>query len=1119
MLDIIYGGAGTGKSYEMMTRIKRAAAEGKKVYAIVPDQFNFEYNRLLYNFMGMEDFNRMEIINFSRAAKYIFIKYGGLRGKYADDTVRNIIMFEVLSRLRNEHSLEFYDRQAMKTRFVTDALEIVKAFSAAGVSPEQLTEKLSSLDEMIRPKAKDIALIYSGYMESLEKHGFKDSGTDLTEAAKKASEHGFFKDTEFFIDEFKSFTPDEYELLKIMIRDCGSVTVSLTTEDEAPRNFSLFDTVNTTMYKLISAANDAGAQVRKTFLTENRRFAYPELEFMRKNILRAKREHFDGGCRAVKIYEAAEPYAEADYVAAEICRLVREEGYKYSDIAVTSRSSESYMTMIEAAFRRSDIPLYTDASDGISHKALVVFIRTALKLASARKFSTEEILRYIKTGFSGLDDEKADILEDYCYRWNVEGKMWSEPFRVADENDAIAEEARQTVIAPLENLRIKASQGRANAVCRAVSDFLEEVGIARSVEEKAKNSGGDSEVLVAVREAKQLWDMLCELLQSFYRTLGEAEISASEFAELFDSCVSGMKLSAPPKTLDCVSFTAAHTSRFSNPKAIFVIGANEGTFPLAPKPSPLFSDKDTERFRAADIEIGGSMREKNSEERFVAYSVLSAAREKLYVTYPVANVSGAPLYPSFAVKQLEGMFGEIKLTEKDLGTLFFCTTEQNGYYQYIKSFRRNDSDIASLRAALEDHSPENRRKLRLADEPIKGRHSLRRDNAERLFGQNISLSASRLEDYRKCPFIYFCKKGLCIQPRKKVDVSAPAKGTAIHYCLCEFLKEYDKDSFVKMERKDISAIVKTKLGEYYASDEVGGSYGKTKRFVAAFVRMAETLTDIIYRLKLEFAQSDFSPSSFEYTLSYAEGSDEKPITIQLPDKTRVSFVGAVDRIDTFVKDGITYVRVVDYKTGSKVFSLADLYYGINMQMLLYIFAVTDPDAPLNEGKYHEALPAGVLYMHAKDNVPSLGRDPTEDEKLSYEKKGCKMDGIVIADAEIAGAMENGLSGTFIPVKIKNDGDFYSNSSVITEDQIAALRKYSAEILTETAMSIKSGEIEADPLWNGNVSPCSYCDYSSVCGNFPNIIHRDYDPEAAEKMSAKLDGIIREENGKGEMNNG
>ncbi|MGN1303912.1 MAG: PD-(D/E)XK nuclease family protein [Oscillospiraceae bacterium] len=1123
MLDIIYGGAGTGKSYEMMKRIKCAVSKGtslgKKVYAIVPDQFNFEYNRLLYDFMGMEDFNRMEIINFSRAAKYIFIKYGGLKGKYADDTVRNIIMFEVISRLRSEHSLEFYGRQAAKTRFVADALEIVKTFSAAGVSPEQLMEKLHSLDETIRPKAKDIALLYSEYMNSLEKHGFKDSGTDLIEAAKKASEHGFFKDTEFFIDEFKSFTPDEYELLKVMIRDCGRVTVSLTTEDEKPKNFSLFDTVNTTMYKLINAANDAGVQVRKTFLSENRRFAFPELGFMRRNILRAKREVFDGKCNAVTVYEAAEPYAEADYVAAEICRLVREEGYRYSDIAVTSRSPENYMTMIEAAFRRSDIPLYTDASDGISHKALVVFIRTALKLVSSRSFSTEEILRYIKTGFSGLDDEKADILEEYCYRWNVEGKMWSEPFRIADENDAAAEEARKTVIVPLENLRKKASCGKADGICCAVADFLEEAGIARSVEEAAKNAEADSEALIVIREAKQLWDMLCGLLQSFYRTLGESEISAAEFAELFDSCVSGMKLSAPPKTLDCVSFTAAHTSRFSNPKAIFVIGANEGAFPLAPKPSPLFSDKDTERFRAADIEIGGSMRERNSEERFVAYSVLSAAREKLYVTYPVANVSGSPLYPSFAVKQLEGMFGDIKLTEKDLGTLFFCTTEQNGYYQYIKSFRRNDADIASLRAALEDHSPENRRKLKLADEPVKGRHSLRKENAERIFGQNISLSASRLEDYRKCPFVYFCKKGLHIQPRQRVDVSAPSKGTAIHYCLCEFLKEYDKDSFVKMERKDISEVIKTKLGEYYASDEVGGSYGKTKRFLAAFGRMAETLTDIIYRLKLEFLQSDFSPSSFEYTLSYSENSDEKPVTVQLPDKTKVSFVGAVDRIDTFVKDGMTYVRVVDYKTGSKVFSLADIYYGINMQMLLYIFAVTDPDAPLNEGKYHDALPAGVLYMHAKDNVPSLGRNPTEEEKLSYEKKGCKMDGVVIADTQIAGAMENGLNGTFIPVKIKNDGDFYSNSSVITEDQIAALRKYSADILKETAMSIKNGEIEADPLRNGSVSPCSYCDYSSVCGNYPNIIHRDYDPEAAKKMSEKLDSIIREENEKGEETNG
>ncbi|MGN0554116.1 MAG: PD-(D/E)XK nuclease family protein, partial [Oscillospiraceae bacterium] len=542
-------------------------------------------------------------------------------------------------------------------------------------------------------------------------------------------------------------------------------------------------------------------------------------------------------------------------------------------------------------------------------------------------------------------------------------------------------------------------------------------------------------------------------------------------------------------------------------------GANEGTFPYAPKPSPLFSDKDTERFRAAQIEIGGSLREKNSEERFVAYSVLSAARERLYVTYPVASVSGSPLYPSFAVRQLEGMFGKIKLTEKDLGILFFCTTEQNAYYQYIKAFRRNDADIASVRAALEDYSADNREKLRLADEPVKGRHSLRRENAERLFGSNISLSASRLEDYRKCPFIYFCKKGLRIIPRQRVELSAPSKGTAVHYCLCEFLKEHDKDSFVKMERKDISAIVKEKLGEYYASAEVGGNYGKTKRFLAAFGRLAETLTDIIYRLKLEFSQSDFSPSSFEYTLSYGENSDEKPTIVRLSDNTVVSFVGAVDRIDTFVKDNMTYVRVVDYKTGSKVFSLADLYYGINMQMLLYIFAVTNPDAPLNEGKYHDALPAGVLYMHAKDNVPTLGRAPSEDDKLSYEKSGCKMDGIVLADRDIAGAMENGLNGTFIPVKIKNDGDFYSTSSVISEDEIAALRKYSEDILKETAMGIKSGKIEAEPLINGNVSPCSYCDYSSVCGNYPNIIKREYAPDAADKMREKLNDIMREEGGK------
>lgn len=1103
MLELICGGAGSGKSYEIMKRISTAVDNGKKVYAIVPDQFNFEYNRLLYNFMGIEKFNRMEIINFSRAAKYIFIKYGGLRGKYADDTVKSVIMHSVLTRLCREHSLEFYGKQASKTRFVPEALEIVKAFSAAGVSPDALMEKIAFLDEAIRPKAKDIAVIFSAYSQSLEQHGYKDNQTDMTEAAKKAAEHKFFEGTEFFIDEFKSFTPDEYELLKIMIRDCSNVTVALTTEDVTPNSFSLFDTVNTTAYKLSAAAKASDTAVNKIFMTENRRFENPELLFMRENILRSQRDAFDGKCENIKIYEAAEPYSEADYVAAEICRLVHEEGMHYSDIAVTARCPESYITMIEAAFKRSDIPLYTDTSEGISHKALIIFVRTALKLACAKRFSSEDILRCVKTGFSGLDIEQTNILEEYCYKWNVDGEMWEEPFRISCDNDNIAENARLTVITPLLRLKKRLKSGKADEICRAVSDYLEDVKIADTVTKLAENCDNNEGMLLAVREAKQLWDMLCTLLQTFYRTLGNDEISGTDFEGLFDTAVSGMKLSSPPRTLDSVSFTAAHMSRFSNPRVIFVMGANEGVFPFAAKPSAIFSDKDAERFRAVDIEIGDSLREKNAEERFIAYSILSAAKERLYVTYSVAGVSGSPLYPSFAVKQLEAMFGDITLDEKMLGTLFFCTNEQNAYYQYIKNFRRNDPDIACIRKALEEYSVDNRAKLRSADEPLSAEHFISRKNAAMLFGNNITLSASRLEDYRRCPFIYFCKKGLSIYPRQRMIMNAPAKGTAVHYCLCGFLQEHSKDEFIKMSREEIADDMNKRLGLYYASEDIGGSYGKSQRYRAAFGRLAETLTDIVYRLRLEFAQSDFSPSSFEYTLTYDENGDEKPAVLRLSDNTVVSFIGAVDRIDTYTKDGTTYIRVVDYKTGSKAFSLADLYYGINMQMLLYIFALTDPNVPKNKGKYHTAQPVGVLYMHAKDRMPSLGRDPDDEAKAEYEKNGCKMDGIVIADTELAGAMENGLNGTFIPVKIKKDGDFYASSSVVTEDDIAALRYCTEDMLKETANAIKDGKIEAVPLINGNISPCTNCDYRSVCGNYPNIISRKYEPDAAEKMRERL----------------
>ncbi len=1115
MLNLITGAAGTGKSYEMMRRISEAVSAGKRVCAVVPDQFNFEYNRMLYKFMGMESFNRMEVLSFSRLARYIFTEYGGLKGKYADDTVRSVIMFRTLSALNGEKALAFYGKQARRPQFINDALEFVKTFSLNNISPEALAEKSGFLSGGIKEKISDVSLIYSEYVRLLGEQGFKDNCTDISEAAKKADVFRFFEGMSFFIDEFKSFTPDEYEMLKLIIRDGESLTVCLTTGDAQPEPFSVFETVNNTAAKLSQYARDCGSEQKRTVLDVNRRFKAAELEFVSRNEMRPAGEKFSGECRAVRIYEAAEPYAEADFVCAEINRLVSEEKYRYSDITVVSRCKESCSPIFEAAFVRGGIPFYSDEKQKISHKALIIFIISALKIISSERFSTEDMLRYIKTGYTGLDTEQTGILEEYCYKWNVEGRMWLEPFEIWDKassggesptRDEIAENARAAVIAPLERLRRRCAGASAREICAAADEFLEEVKVRDRISGLVSSyAEGDAEVLASVRETKQLWEALCELLQSLYRTMGDVEISAADFAALFETAAASVTLSAPPQTLDEVRFSSAHTARFANPKAVFVIGANEGVLPFAAKSSPLLSDKDIEALKKGGIEISGSSAEKLAEERYVAYASLSAASERLYITYPAADVSGNVLYPALAVKQISAAFeNDIMLNAEKLGLLYFCTTERNGYYQYVQSFRRRDGSVASLRKALEEFNPANKERFEFLDNAgYKNPHRLSGKDGipELLFGRNITLSASRFEDYRKCPFMYFCKKGLRIFPWEQVSLNAPAKGNAVHYCLCEFLKEYDKTAFAGLSSEQLSAAVKSKLEEYYSS-RIGGSYGKTGRFRAAFDRLAETVSDILLNLQAEFAQSEFSPDRFEYSINF--DGDEKPVRIEAGGSS-VNFIGAVDRIDICDENGITYVRVVDYKTGLKSLSAGDLFYGVNMQMLLYLFALTDPNAPVNSGLYHAALPAGVLYMPARDTVPSLPRGADEADTEAARKSGRKMDGMVLADPGIVKAMEKEAGGIFIPVKIKKDGDFYSASKVVTEAQFDNLRKYSAKLLKETASDIKSGRIEANPLVNGKNSPCTNCDYSSVCGNFPNIVTRPYDPEADEKMRKIMDG--------------
>lgn len=1097
MLNIIAGGAGCGKTYEMMSRIEEAVKADKDILVIIPDQFSFEFDRALYERIGMVLFNRVNVLSFARTAKDIFIKHGGLKGRYADETVKNILMFRTLKNLLEREGLCFYNRQAKSPMFVESGLEIVKELTLSGITPGQLTDCMEGLDENIRDKVSDIALIYSEYMKMLSDSGFKDGEGDISEAAGRAARFGYFKGKTVFIDAFKSFTADEHAFLETVIAQSESVTICLATAEPRSRGYSVFDTVNKTLDKLKNAADEHGVRTEITLLDTPRRFRSNELAFLSGNILRNVRKGYEGDSGAVKLYRSGDSYGEGDFVCSEIRRLVSEEGYSYKDIAVLARQKENYSSVMESSFERYDIPFYTDENHTADHKALFIFAKTALLLAADEKASTEDWLRYMKTGMPGLSDDEIGAVEGYCYKWSVEGEMWSEPF----ENDDVqfgAEDVRRRITEPVFRLREACRDADGARICESVLDFFDDVGVAETL---CRMHDGcrtdDAAALSAVREVRQLWELLCGLLETMNRVLADTELSLESFAELFGNAVSKLKLSSPPQTLDCVQFMAAHTARLAEPKVVFILGANEGLFPFAAKPSGLFSDRDRSALGKAGLPLSGGTADKLSEERFVAYSVLSAASERLYVSWPMADVSGKPLYPSLVVSQITEMFGEDIVSDSESrGLLSFCTTADAAYYQYVQNYKRGDTASASLFAAL-DEIPEYSARLEyLKRVEYAEEHSLAPKTGRQLFGNSITLSASRFEDYRKCPFMYYCEKGLRIYPPEKIELDKPSKGNAIHYCLCEILRENSRDEFVGMSREDISSEVRKHLGNYYRSDAVGGDYGKSRRYKAAYRRLSDTLTDILSRLSEEFRQSSFVPEAYEYRLG--RDGDEPALKLVTPNGITVYFEGTVDRVDVFRKDGKAYIRVIDYKSGVKEFRFEDLLYGVNMQMLLYLFALTETE---HKGQFRDAVPSGVLYMPAKDAASGLGR--YNDDASAIHNETYRMKGTVLCDKEIVEAMERDVGGLFIPVKTKKDGSYTEASNIVTLEQLENLRKYSYKLMEETADSLVNGRIEALPLMdNSEKVPCSYCRYKSICGNYPPVKKRKYD-ESARRLIGEI----------------
>lgn len=1091
MLSLIIGRKRTGKTTLCVKAAKEAAELGKEVIMLVPEQFSFECQRLLLNALGPVVSNKIKIHSFTSLCSEICSCYGGLSGKNVDDGIR--FLLTRLAIISSADSMKHYTKYAYSSDFAKKAVSAITEMKQSCVSADDLRVlSKATQNNAFSDKLHDLALILGSY-NALIGHTFTDP-LDLVEktvSLMKGSK--FFSGKTVIIDEFKGFTASQYLMLDRVIAGSERVIAAFCCDSAAPRsNVDIFANVSGTAAKLIRYANSHGVQVEKPILQEPADHSHAFESFLSGRITPEDQD----SSGSVSIISARSVHDEIGFVMNEIRRLVRENGYRYRDIVIISRTADRYMSTVENIASMNGVPCFTDTRVPASELPLSVFVTSAL---ASVKFDTKEILKYLKTGLAGLSEAEVSALENYVYIWNISGKKWLQDWDMnpaglknsdTGYDNTKLNELRKKTIAPILKLS-KTDNATAEqfstAVMRLIDDcdtigrlkeytgLLDEKGMKREAE--YQRAGYDVFIKVL--------DKIC--------TVSEHTMTHAEFSDMLSDTLSFETVGEIPQTKDEVMFGTADRIRPLRPKVVFLVGVNEDVFPAALKSDGLFSPAERGIMIENGLNVADNALSDRIDENFLFYYSAAAGSDKVYLSYSESAANGAALEPSSELVKIKNEFpGCMVLSANtddtdDTDDVFLPESKHRAFEKMAGSFSSRSAFAEALRRTFsgdESYGP----LFKSVENAAAGKApGLSKELAASLYGNDVQLSASKIEDFGKCRFSYFCKYGLGARRLDKVDFDPLTRGNIVHYAL---------EQFVNAHMDDIGAIDPAAIPDEvsaicdgYLSYIGADKDALDKRFIYMINAIKRTVVYVCSALNNEFAQSRFRPRFCE--LKVGPGETVEPVTVRGDNGCSIYLKGSIDRVDTS-PDGA--VRVIDYKTGQKEFDLSDLLDGMNMQMLIYLYTIIKNGRELLSAD----RPAGVLYMRAARNADA------------GDKKYIKMAGLLDDDPDIVRSMEADLSGRIVPAKMNKNGSFDAYSRVIPESDFNIIFKFIDMTLARLGGLITGGDISAVPLKNGGKTACEHCDYASVCRMDDQDVYREHKElkisETVEAMKERLKEI-------------
>lgn len=1072
MLQLIVGRAKTEKSEYILRKIAENGATRPQIL-FVPEHASHQAEVDLCNACGPTASRYAEVLSFRLLASRVLSLTGGLAEVTPDSGGKLLLLQRAMSEAAP--LLKRFRKPSQKAEFLEEVLGVLDEFRSYEVTPEQLGAQAQEIGGAMGEKLSDLALLYGAYEAKLYCPG-RDARDRLSKLNDVLTASHYLDGKDIYIDGFTYFNGQEQQALFQMLQIAHSVTVTLLGEKNS--HSEIFETSLKTQEQLIRLAQKAGCKCQLKWLTQTEPTPLGHLE----QTFFGKTEIWGKPTNSIRLREADTAFSEVEQTAADILRLVAAGKCRFRDITVSARNMTDYEAIIETVFERYGVPVYLSRRSDILQKPALTMLLGALSAIHGR-YEYEEMFRFLKTGLAGLTLEECDILENYVLTWEIDGGMWlreadwtanpdgyhsswtEEQTHRLETVNALRRRVREPLLVLSKGLK---EGGTVAEKIETVYDFLDSLHLQEMLEQN-RNQLAESGELQEAEETAQLWSILCDVLDQFVEVLGDTALDTDSFIRLLRLIFTQYSIGTIPVSLDQVTVSEITRNDRHKAKYVFLLGANDAVLPAVGQSGGILNENDRQVLARNGVKLSPSGMEQMGIELQYIYTTLARPTEGLCVSYPIRDLAGAELRPAFVIKRIQTLFPSVTI-EKE--------SAEKGY--------RFSAKIPALESAGQDiggelwhyfaQNPDNAPQLTAMERAAHaGRGRLSREAVRALYGERFFMSASRAERLRSCHFAYFMEYGLKAKERKTATFDAPQIGTFLHYILENVCRDVQqKGGFVEVDDETVRKLAAYYI-DGYARQELSQLNHVSARFRYLFDRLQETVFSIVEQTAEELRHSDFVPVAFE--LSFGSHGDLPAVEIYEPDG-QLQISGKVDRVDGWLKDDQLYLRVVDYKTGKRQFSLAEVRMGLDVQMLLYLFTLQKQGSR----KFgHEISPAGVLYFPARDEILSAQRNITPEKLQQERQKALRRTGLLLDQPEVLQAMEHEAltEPQFLPIRVNRSGTL--SGSIASASQLGRLGQYVESLLHSIAREMRDGVIDADPCCrNESDSFCRFCPFASVC---------------------------------------